>query len=185
MKSLVYLVGPPGVGKSTVMAALTEKCGRAPMRHGQVKYDALYRDPAGVVGVELGCRREMFSGTDALGMAVNPHAVDWITSTDERMVLGEGARLANARFLRAAVSAGFAVHLVHLSADPGTLGERRSARGSSQSPTWVRGAETRARNIMKTMESDALRYRISANYQTPNVIAGLLVEAIPALGALR
>ena len=28
MKSLVYLVGPPGVGKSTVMAALTEKCAK-------------------------------------------------------------------------------------------------------------------------------------------------------------
>lgn len=190
MKDLVYLVGPPGVGKSTIMAELTGGLNRVPRQSGQLKYDDLCRvhtppQTAEVVGVELGARRAAYSGTDALGMAVNPHAVDWILSTEQTLVLGEGARLANARFLRAAVSAGFVVHLVHLSAVPDVLAERRESRGSSQNPAWIRGAETRASNILETVGPEALRYRISATYSTPAEIVGLLTEAVPALGVLR
>lgn len=189
-KDLVYLVGAPGVGKSTVMAVLTAGLHRVPRVSGQLRYDGLYPATAPpqtprCVGVELGARREKFSGTDALGMAVNPDAIGWISDTTEPLVLGEGARLANARFLLAAVMAGYRLHLVHLSADPAVLAARRAQRGSNQNPAWLRGAETRARRIMDSMQVDASLHRIYTERLTPQEIADLLVKEVPVLGVLR
>lgn len=188
MKHLVYLVGPPGVGKSSVMAALTQHCERVP-RSGPLAHDILYRpqpvpESARVVGVELGRRRAAYSGTDALGMAVQPHAVEWIGRATCPLVLGEGARLGNVGFLSAARLAGYALYLVHLSADGRTLADRRLQRGSHQSPVWIRGAETRARRIMERMEPDSRRYFVVTGHLTPQQIADFLVGEIPVLGVL-
>lgn len=190
MKDLVYIVGAPGVGKSTVVAQLTAGLHRVPFQDGQMRYDGLYKthtppQTATPVGVELGARREAFSGTDALGMAVNPHAINWVSDSTETLVLGEGARLGNARFLLAAVMAGYRLHLVHLSATPDVLAQRRAARGSHQNPVWLRGAETRAGRIMESMQADASLYRIYTERLAPQEIADLLVKEIPVLGVLR
>lgn len=192
MKDLVYLVGPPGVGKSTLMAELTSHCDRVPRTGpGSMRYDTLYRpqtapETARIVGAELGVRRDSFSGTDALGMAVNPDAIEWVSSESHYgLVLGEGARLANARFLLAAVMAGFTVHLVYVAADPGVLAVRRAKRGSSQNASWVKGAETRARRIMGSMQGDVNAYRADTTMLTPAQSADSLTAAIPVLGVLR
>lgn len=186
---LVYLVGPPGVGKSSVMAELTRHCERIP-RSGPLPHDTLYLpqvppQTALVVGAEMGRRREDFSGTDALGMSVQPRAVEWIGSRPYDLVLGEGARLGNVGFLHAARDAGYAVHLVHLAAHPDDLDSRRNGRGSAQAPAWVRGAVTRARRIMERMEMDADLHWIDTTGRTPAVLAGQITELVPALGALR
>lgn len=158
---LLYLVGPPGVGKSTVMAELTSRCGREqslqPFAH-----DVLVRQDR-EVGVELGRRRASFSGTDALGMSVQPRAVEWIASRPHRLVLGEGARLGTVGFLTAARTAGYRVLLVHLSAPEDVLERRRALRGSRQSPSWMQGAETRAQRLADRMALDADVHRISGN----------------------
>lgn len=189
-KHLVYLVGPPGVGKSSVMAELTAGLHRVPYKDGQLKYDGLYKthappQTATPVGVELGARRDSFSGTDALGMAVQPHAVEWIGRATCPLVLGEGARLGNAGFLHAARSAGYTLHLVHLSADPHTLAARRFQRGSKQSEVWIRGAETRAQRIMERMELDAILHYLHTDHFTSEEIAITLVDLIPSLEVLR
>lgn len=184
VKHLVYLVGPPGVGKSSVMVELTQRCRRIP-RLGPLPHDDLYRGHSDrTTAVEIGRRRDSFSGTDALGMAVQPHAVEWIGRATCPLVLGEGARLGNAGFLSAARLAGYTLHLVHLSADPHTLAARRLKRGSKQSPVWIRGAETRARRIMERMALDAQNYFVVTDRLTPRQIADLLMEEIPELGVL-
>lgn len=189
-KHLVYLVGPPGVGKSSVMAELTAGLHRVPYKDGQLRYDGLYKthappQTATPVGVELGARRNSFSGTDALGMAVQPHAVDWIGRTAEPLVLGEGARLGNVGFLSAARLAGYTLHLVHMTADPRTLAARRLQRGSKQSPVWIRGAETRARRIMDRMELDCDALWLDVSNCTPSQAAATLLVSFPALEVLR
>ena len=159
---LLYLVGPPGVGKSTVMAELTRRC-RRELSPKPFAHDHLYTDDLEPVGMELGRRRATFSGTDALGMSVQPRAVEWIASRPHRLVLGEGARLGTVGFLTAARTAGYRVLLVHLSAPEDVLERRRALRGSSQSPAWMRGAETRAQRLADRMALDADVHRISGN----------------------
>jgi ribose 1,5-bisphosphokinase PhnN len=159
MNTLLYLVGPPGVGKSTLMAEITAGLHRVPYS-GPVPHDGLYRrmtppETARSVGVEIGKRRESFSGTDALGMAVQPKAVEWIARRPHALVLGEGARLGTVGFLHAARSAGYRVIVVHLDSDEATLAARRLQRGSRQNEQWVRGATTRARRLAERMELDA------------------------------
>ncbi len=178
---LVYLVGPPGVGKSTLMQNLTARC----RRESETKpfaHDWLYRDTT-PVAIELGRRREAFSGTDALSMSVQPRAVEWIGGKRHELILAEGARLATYGFLTAARAAGYAVTLVHLCATERALQERRERRGSDQNPTWIQGATSRARRITEQMELDSTTTALSAERPVDQVLQTLL-EAEPALKAL-
>jgi hypothetical protein len=52
------------------------------------------------------------------------------------------------RFLDAATTAGLDTHVV-LVTDPERAAKQRAARGSTQSPSWVRGASTRAINFYR------------------------------------
>jgi ribose 1,5-bisphosphokinase PhnN len=188
---LVYLVGPPGVGKSSVMAALTADCDRLAAL-GPVPHDVLVRpneDPdsdANIdVAVEIGRRRDAFSGTDALGMSIQPRAVEWIVTRPHRLVLAEGARLATAGFLHAARAAGYTVHLIHLDGQPTTLDARRAERDSHQAPSWVRGATTRAQRIMDRMAVDANLTWMHTDNLPPAEIASILRDNVPGLEVLR
>lgn len=186
---LVYIVGPPGVGKSSVMEELTAGCDRLTALHTPVPHDVLLipddDDTAADVAIELGRHRDSFSGTDALGMSIQPQAVEWIATRPHRLVLGEGARLATVGFLHAARAAGYTVHLVHLSARDNALAERRRGRGSDQSPVWVRGATTRARRIMERMAMDADLHLVRTDGRSPAQTADMLIKWIPCLEVLR
>jgi ribose 1,5-bisphosphokinase PhnN len=187
--NLLYIVGPPGVGKSTLMAALTARCERR-ARVSPFAHDHLLRhDPSGLlssdpVAVELGKHRDSFSGTDALSMSVQPKAMEWICSKPSPLVLGEGARLGTVGFLMAARSAGYRVTLVHLEADQRTLAERRRARGSLQNEQWMRGAETRAARLAERMSMDADVHVIRAD-RPPNRMADFIIGLDPELEVLR
>lgn len=187
---LVYLVGPPGVGKSSVMEALTAECDRLTALSTPVPHDVLCiprdDDQNADVALELGKRRESFSGTDALGMSIQPKAVEWIATRPHRLVLGEGARLATVGFLHAARAAGYRLHLVHLQASDFTLAVRRRGRGSSQSEVWMRGAETRARRLVERMGLDVTTLlTLPTDGVTPAQLAAQVVENIPELEVLR
>lgn len=159
---LLYLVGPPGVGKTTIMSELTSGLDRETVLD-PFAHDVLRRGGRRV-GTEMGRRREAYSGTDALSMSVQPRAVDWISTRPDEIVLAEGARLANRGFLLAARDAGYRVLLVYLHAPPPTLVIRRKIRGSDQNPQWIKGATTRATRIAETMELEIDVRRISAGH---------------------
>jgi hypothetical protein len=185
---LVYLIGAPGVGKSTVMAELTEGLPRVP-RSEPFAHDWLHERIDGFlkppVAVELGARREAFSGTDALGMAVNPRACEWIGLAPAPLVLGEGDRLANARFLGAAQRAGYAVTLAYLVAGSKTLEQRRAARGSTQSEQWIKGRVTKADNLAARGREEGWRViRIDTSAFRPDGVARLIRAQAPALKVL-
>lgn len=155
---LLYLSGAPGTGKSTIMARLTEGCYRH-VTENPLPHDRLYPADATTLddplAAEIGRRREAFAGTDALGMAINPVACQWIASRPYHLVLGEGDRLANKRFLTTADEAGFHVHLVHLTADRETLDVRCHTRGSKQSDSWRQGRATKAANLWTWAREEA------------------------------
>ncbi|MGH3779813.1 MAG: P-loop-containing protein [Pseudonocardiaceae bacterium] len=174
---LVYVVGEPGVGKSTAMAAATAGWARAALP-GQPGREALI-DPRGyrLVGVELGRRRPGgFSGTDALPMDATVPACRYLrcgrAADETSLLLGEGARLGHVRFLAAAAAAGWVVHLVHI------LGaelaeQRRVARGNQQDPAWVRGAATRAARLASRPPPDVRVHYVDAADRPADLIAEL------------
>lgn len=147
MRRLIYLVGPPGSGKSTLMGALIPAEWLRVFRDDQrMPRDELFHADQ-LIGAELGRHRVSFSGTDALAMNIHPHAVRWIAATHHPLVLGEGQRLGTRGFLEAARDAGRSVDLVWLDVPEQICRLRRQARGSRQNPQWVKAATTRAARL--------------------------------------
>lgn len=147
---LLYIVGAPGVGKSSVARALRTPWDQEVLRHDPVPHTLLRHPASGTAhGLELGVPRENFPGTDALSMSIGPHATAFLRDKcgPFAFALGEGARLATRPFLGTLATAGVRVTLVHLRADPELLEERWRARGAKQNPSWRKGAETRAWGI--------------------------------------
>lgn len=135
---LIYLIGEPGVGKTTTMRELTSQLGPA------VQVDKPLAHRIGAGWMELGKQRGLFSGTDALSMSVQPTAIVWLKRLAERnevgTVLGEGDRLGTASFLDA-VERFAEVRLVVLTAAPGVAEQRRDSRGQTFAfnPQWLKG----------------------------------------------
>lgn len=174
MKRLLYVIGEPGIGKSTAVRALTS-------RYDAVQQDEPvphinYADETGVHAFQqIGRDREGFAGTDALSMSIISKAEDFLFRDATDRVLLEGSRLANTRFLSAAEQAGYLVTLLHLDG-PGIASARRALRGSKQDPTWVRGRRTAAENLMRALANSSIRtrrIRLNGN-ESPDEIAAAL-----------
>lgn len=145
---MIYLVGQPGSGKSTLMRRLTYGFNRLPCDI-PVPHDQLIESITGAVThAEIGRQRGDFSGTDALASSIITRAVPWILSRPYQVVLGEGARLGNHRFLTAATE-GYDVVLAVLDhADAEGWREIRSKQlGKFQNAGWVKGRLTASRNL--------------------------------------
>ena len=176
---LLYVVGAPGVGKSTMVRWLLEPFTRLPAVKSKslplVRWEPLARNGQ-LVGGHLGYTRGAFSGTDALGMAVNPQACRWMleskTAGQLDFIVGEGARLANSAFFTAARARADRVLLVQLRAREETLDARCEVRGSKQNESWRRGARTRADNALAAAVALGLEAVIlDADSRTPQSLA--------------
>lgn len=143
MSFSLYVLGPPGVGKSTLLAGLMSNASPAtPGRkiHGLL-YGHYFQDETCLY---LGKMRDKFPGTDGLPMNVGPDAINWLTSGQlPDIILGEGARLGYAGFLNE-LSRRTETYIVHLTASEQYLEDRCRARGSNQKAAWRKGAATRA-----------------------------------------
>lgn len=150
---MIYLVGQPGAGKSTLMAKLTEPYQRLTVEQ-PVGHDVLIDPVTGeTVGAEIGKRRELFSGTDALASAIIDKAVPWVNSYPYPLILGEGARLGNRRFMLGALNAGY--HLTLVLVDHDQAEEWRLARNKklkrAQNESWVKGRRSASINLFEQM----------------------------------
>ncbi|QHB37138.1 hypothetical protein QDA03_gp03 [Microbacterium phage Terij] len=192
MTDSLYLLGAPGVGKSTAMATWLDSRDMAvapdPSRvKGKLVGHGLYNVLTGdTQGVYLGRMREDFPGTDGLSMAVAPDARAWAGTLSRRheggmnYVVGEGQRLGNPGFLTALAENTW-LTIVLLSAHPDALTARRDERGSTQSPSWMQGAATQARNTFQEMTKRGVNQAIEIDTTnlTPDEIAERISRSIP------
>lgn len=147
---LVYIVGAPATGKSTLMAELTRGCEKMQLSR-PIAYQLLVNPKSGdALAIELGRSRENFPGTDTLSMSVAPRAKRFLASRADRvdrLILAEGDRLGFPGFLEEAQTIGYAVTLIYLEATPAALAVRAAERGSAQNVTWAKGRATKALKV--------------------------------------
>jgi ribose 1,5-bisphosphokinase PhnN len=175
---LIYLVGQPGAGKSTLMWALTDGWRDATDKGpGGLWLRWLWTPTSGNElpdAAEIGRRRDAFSGTDALSMGVMPYAQAWIRATTVPLVLAEGDRLASMKFFDAACNAGREVIVVHVATTDAVAIERRRDRGSSQSERWVRGRCTKVARLVAAARSAGIQVvDVDGDAATSTQAAGL------------
>lgn len=165
MNNLLYIIGEPGVGKSTLLEYITRDLAFAsreyPFPH------RLYS--CGVT--EVGKRRPMFGGTDALSMAVQPAVLAYLRHDRPSLVIAEGDRLATASFFAEARALDYQLDIVLLWG-PEVAAARRKARGTAQDEKWVAG---RRRKVQNLAEQGYASWVIGADDTTENI-----AEAIPS-----
>lgn len=185
--SLLYLIGEPGVGKSTTMQTLT--AGLERVYAGTPLHHEILRQPGEVatIAMELGRTREGYPGTDTLALNANPKAINFVSWRPAPIMLAEGDRLANMAFLEAAQQAGYRVHVAHLTAaDPAVPAARRAGRGSQQNESWLKGRQTKVTNLAATVRRrpgmEVLA--VDTSTRTPAQVVNLLRGAWPFLDAI-
>lgn len=138
---VVYLIGLPGCGKSTVMKGFMEQYDWSTER----PVDLLDSHVSGNIRV-LGKYEEgeTFSGTDRLSMAVSPNAVKFVESKPNEFILGEGDRLNNKGFFNAC---GDDLTIIHLTVSDDERERRYKERGSDQSEKFIQTVRTKVKNI--------------------------------------
>jgi Predicted ATPase len=176
-RHLLYIVGEPGSGKSTLVDAMTAGIGASAYAFGAVRWIRFKTDPRVIM---LGVRRGEFSGTDALAMNVQPAMTRWMmTDAAGQHVIAEGDRLANLKFFHAMRDAGWYLHVACLEATPLTLAQRRSSRAflmgqPEQNISWVRGRQTKLRNLLHALPSHIVSYHRHDDGTTTDVIRDLV-----------
>jgi hypothetical protein len=144
---LTYLIGQPGVGKSTLLQSLTE---------GVPRYASYAQFAKSIYptaeAVQLGEERPPFSGTDTLSMSVQPKVLEWARVPDFTDILGEGDRLSTGSFFEKMQGLGYDLCIVHCYAPTEVAAERRGQRAVAnrlkpQDPKWVKGRLTKVEKL--------------------------------------
>jgi hypothetical protein len=150
MSDVLYIIGPPAVGKSAVMEALVggrpgtiDMFHTLPVPHVQYGSPLLGRGPVAQLGSYA---HGQFPGTDSLAMNIMPKMIAWLKDCEYNLLLGEGDRLASDIFFRTAADNG-RLWVVNLFAPPEVLAARRLARPGTQNAAWVRGRETKCERL--------------------------------------
>jgi hypothetical protein len=187
---LLYIVGVPGSGKTTLMQALTADATRhlqQTVPFGLIWHEWGIRDSANTNGVwELGASRAGFGGTDALGMSVQPKVVEWLAQQRPGRVIAEGDRLGNGKFFTSVTDLGYDLRIVVLEINEDVVARRRVSRAAAlgvkeQNPTWLKG---RTSKVAKLAEAWLDRIRFMDATQTPQSLAFQLRHDEPIFAGL-
>jgi adenylate kinase family enzyme len=179
MTTTVYLIGVPGAGKSTALAGAIENLGwDAPELRTEPFAYSWYERPNAAL---LGKHRSQFPGTDTLALSVNPRAINFIQTTKASLVLGEGDRLANKKFLTAATTAGETV-LINIDLPVTTAYQRMLDRANNlgvppQKESWWNGRATKTHNL-KQLTLPGLRHETVNGTQTTEQVAEQIADII-------
>lgn len=137
-KELIYLIGQPGSGKSTVAMELFRGIPGVQMDKPIAHVNYMSQQ-----SIQLGAIRGSFSGTDAYPMNIQPKVVPFITDSDCTSFFGEGDRLANGKFFNECAMARVILTIFLLNTPHVEAAARRAERGSNQNHTWLKGRITK------------------------------------------
>lgn len=181
---VVYLIGVAGVGKSTVVSELSRNWHlrmelNTPFAHRH------YSTPHGNA-VILGKNIEPFGGTDTLSWTAINHVQQFLTVCRERhvdLIVGEGDRFANDRFMDTATRIADRTLLYHLHTDDDTTQQRRTERSAkwntkTQNAQWIQGRKTKTIGLAQRWNATP----IDANQQ-PHTIAQTIATEIDQCGS--
>lgn len=180
--TLVYLLGQPGSGKSTLVENLT--AGLEPLAIESRPFAHIVW-PGGVA--ELGARRPAFSGTDALSMSVQPKVLAWLEEEAPAHVFGEGDRLGNSKFFTAVLGLGWNLTLIRLAVSASVAAARRAQRAHElgtalQSDAWLQGRLTKNRNLVEAWDDRILE--LDGDQPPGRVLAKLEALGLPLVTLL-
>jgi GTPase SAR1 family protein len=143
----VFVVGPPGAGKTTIVRGLLARCFPSPVLHASPKWtlapDLFHDHGVCLAGHYTGAT---FDGADTVPYNGVAAALDyWRDKLLEhyRVTIFDGDRFSHASAL-ATVRKHAHAKVFHVDADAETLTKYRAARGSNQATAWMKGRETKA-----------------------------------------
>lgn len=154
MSKILFVVGEPGVGKSTLVETAFGGFERAEVDHraaGGPMRELLWRGGE-LVGCELGRRLGKhpagYPGTDKMSQTAIVGVDEWLRAgaDDLGVIVLEGTRLMNKRFVTAALAGDHRLMIFYLYG-PEVARQRRDERGSDQNPQWLKGRQTAAANF--------------------------------------
>lgn len=148
---VIYLIGLPGCGKSTVMKEYMSRFDNwvadRPVDLLDSHVSSLsYLAPVNVRVLGKYEEGETFSGTDRLSMAVSPKAIEFLNTKPEELIVGEGDRLNNKGFFNAC---GDDLTIIHLTVSDEERERRYKERGSDQSDKFIQTVRTKVTNIVE------------------------------------
>ncbi len=165
MTRSVYIVGPPGSGKSTLMAEMLRGWEIGPYKKWTYRemFGHYLEHPDKGRGAYLGHLRPAYPGTDALSLAVAPQALLWLQALPLLgldWVFGEGYRLSHIGFL-SELNACTDLTVIHLQVTPEEAARRRAARGGKLlSEQFCKMATSKANNVVARCRDEGIRVEI-------------------------
>lgn len=140
---LMYLIGLPGCGKTTIMKQVIESLGDFKIERPIELLDSHFNGSVRILGKYQ--EGETFSGTDRLSMAVAPKAIEYFSTRPDEIVLGEGDRLNNSAFFDCFDNK----TIVHLTVSDEERKRRYEERGSEQSDKFIQTVRTKVKNVVE------------------------------------
>lgn len=158
MKTMAYIFGQPGSGKTTLVSEILREMGAKKLYDAKSPIQHRGFSCTGGVFAVLGSDAYPFGGTDTLSYTSVSTCHKWLKElslcSSGGMVLAEGDRLANRTFFSEARKI-YDLHLFYLKCPDEIAKQRRQERAlehklNLQNTSWVSGRITKSKNLAAT-----------------------------------
>jgi len=162
-RKVLWIVGEPGVGKTTVARKLLELYGEKSWEKSLPKWTGFGSE----VATAGWWRGETFDGSDTLPISQIKYSMQYWADELKHIKLAvlDGDKLANKGAVRVAVEQNAQLFAVNIIGEQ-QAAERRLARGSKQDETWIKGRRTKSSNFYRFLPEygwQCLKYQFHAD----------------------